>query len=239
MKLLLTRPDGKNAAMASALDALAIPYLVEPLLSVEAAAVTQAQLDELSRADILIFISTSAVSFATPWLKDQWPKATYYAVGDATADALALQGITAERSPADSQATEGLLTLPSLEQVSGKQIVIVRGKGGREAMADGLRLRGANVSYLEVYQRACPPLDAPASVSRWQSFGIDTIVVTSGEVLENLINLVPKDSFAWLRDCHIIVPSARVETQARKKGLRRVTNAGAANQAAVLDALGM
>ncbi|QYJ75006.1 uroporphyrinogen-III synthase [Shewanella sp. FJAT-52076] len=239
MKLLLTRPEGKNAAMASALDALAIPYLVEPLLSVEAAAVTQAQVDELSRADILIFISTSAVSFAPPWLQNQWPNAAYYAVGDATADALALQGIKAERSPADSQATEGLLTLPSLEHVSGKHIVIVRGKGGREAMADGLRLRGANVSYLEVYQRACPPLNAAAIVSRWQSFGIDTIVVTSGEVLENLINLVPKDSFAWLRDCHIIVPSTRVETQARKKGLLRVTNAGAANQAAVLDALGI
>lgn len=239
MKLLLTRPEGKNGAMTAALSARGIPFTVQPLLAVQPLGVTNEQLAALVGVDMLIFISTSAVSYGAKALNGTWPDAHYYAVGDATAEALLDYGIHAERAPADSQATEGLLTLPSLTNVSGKRIVIVRGRGGREAMAEGLRERGAEVSYLEVYQRASPSLDGSALSQHWQDFGVDTIVVTSGEVLENLINLVPKDSFAWLSGCHIIVPSARVEDRARELGLVRVTNAGAANQAAVLDALGM
>lgn len=239
MRLLLTRPEGKNDAMTAALTARGIPFLVQPLLSVAPLDVTDEQLKALNEADIVIFISTSAVSHGALTVKSRFPKARYYAVGDATAQALLALGIGAERSPAHSQATEGLLTLASLADVSGKQVLIVRGRGGRETMAETLRERGAEVSYLEVYRRACPELDGSVLSGQWQGFGIDTIVVTSGEVLENLLNLVPKDSFAWLSGCHIIVPSARVEDRARELGLVRVTNAGAANQAAVLEALGM
>ncbi|WP_372872842.1 uroporphyrinogen-III synthase [Shewanella sp.] len=239
MKLLLTRPEGKNGAMTAALSARGIPFLVQPLLAVTPLEVTDEQLAALAGADILIFISTSAVTHGAAAFNGNWPAADYYAVGEATADALAAEGIHCQRSPVDSQATEGLLTLPSLTRVTGKRIIIVRGRGGREAMAEALRERGADVSYLEVYQRACPSLDGRALSQSWKDFGVDTIVVTSGEVLENLINLVPKDSFAWLSSCHIIAPSARVEHRARELGLVRVINAGAANQAAVLDALGM
>ncbi|MBT1446547.1 uroporphyrinogen-III synthase [Shewanella sp. JM162201] len=243
MKVLLTRPEGKNGAMTEALNAQGISHLVQPLLAVEPIAVTDEQLGYFYGADILIFISTSAVQFASAWLTDsnEWPAGLppVFAVGDATAEALLALGVPNQRAPDDSQATEGLLTLPGLADVDDKCICIVRGVGGREAMAEALQRRGAQVQYLEVYRRACPKLDGEQLCRDWQAFGIDTIVVTSGEVLENLINLVPKDSFAWLGSCHIIVPSARVELRARELGLDIVTNAGAANQTAVLEALAM
>ncbi|MGI2202262.1 uroporphyrinogen-III synthase [Shewanella baltica] len=244
MKVLLTRPEGRNQSMVDALNERGIAHWVTPLLCVEATpAIATNTPHPLAHADMVICISANAVTFADNALTTTnpphkaWPPAQYFAVGHATWDALDQLGISALEAPDDCQQTEGLLTLAPLQEIKGKQITIIRGVGGREALAEQLTERGATVRYWEVYQRACPPLDGRQLVLQWQAFGIDTIVVTSGEVLDNLINLVPKELFAWLRSCHIIVPSNRVEAQAHAFGITQVTNANAANSKAVLNAL--
>ncbi|MCL1091550.1 uroporphyrinogen-III synthase [Shewanella profunda] len=244
MKVLLTRPEGRNQSMVDALNERGIAHYVTPLLGVEPTIhITTADPHPLADTDIIICISANAVIFADKALSKTdsqivtWPKAQYFAVGHATWEALDQLGIFAVEAPDDCQQTEGLLTLASLQNIPAKQITIIRGVGGREALAEQLTARGANVRYWEVYQRVCPPLDGHSITQQWQDFGIDTIVVTSGEVLNNLINLVPKELFAWLRSCHIIVPSNRVEAQAHAFGINQVTNANAANSKAVLNAL--
>lgn len=244
MKVLLTRPAGRNQSMVDALTTRGIEHWVTPMLLV--AATEQAAPPMFTRADMIIAISANAVSFAHDALSkvqpltssaQVWPQAVYFAVGQATRDALQQIGIQALEAPQECQQTEGLLQLPQLQQIQGKQIVIIRGVGGREALAEQLTARGAKVVYWEVYQRVTPLLDGNTVCLQWLAFGIDTIVVTSGEVLDNLFNLVPKELFAWLRSCHIIVPSIRVEAQARAFGMSNVTNANAANSQAVLNAL--
>ncbi|NMH65158.1 uroporphyrinogen-III synthase [Shewanella salipaludis] len=239
MRVLLTRPDGRNAAMAAALSARGIAHLVTPLLAVEplSGAALEAGLNRLQTADILIFISTNAVHYALSSRSRPLPSQACYAVGDATWQALSQLGIAAVKAPDEQQQTEGLLTLPALREVKGKRIVIVRGQGGRETLAEQLQARGAEVSYLEVYRRVCPPLEPQQILAQWQAFGIDTILVTSGEILENLLELVPKELFSWLRACHIIVPSPRISAQASAAGLTRVSQAKGANTQAMLDAL--
>ena len=241
MKVLLTRPKGRNQSMCDALNERQIPFIVTPLLEV----VATEDIDNtkaiaaFNHAHIIIFISTNAVEYAAKALNNQFPtSAKYYAVGKATYLALNALGIEAMEAPAECQQTEGLLTLPSLHELGGKNITIVRGVGGRETLAQQLTARGANVSYWQVYQRACPALDETI-VLTWQQQHIDTIVVTSGEVLSNLLTLVPKELFAWLHACHIIVPSSRVHEQAIQAGFTQVTNALAANSNAVLIALGL
>lgn len=242
MKILLTRPQGRNQLMVEALLARGVAHLVTPLLQVEA---TQEQqqghgMALMQHADIIIFISTNAVKFSAQAIKQTWPReAQFYAVGEATQNALAHLGISAQEAPQDCQQTEGLLTLPQLQSLSNKKIVIVRGVGGRETLANELTLRGADVSYWEVYRRACPTLTSTSNAQAWQQAKIDTIVITSGEILDNLIKLVPKELFAWLRACHIIVPSSRVQEQAIANGFQHVTNAKAANCKAILVALGL
>ncbi|WP_144211447.1 uroporphyrinogen-III synthase [Shewanella donghaensis] len=236
MKVLLSRPEGRNQAMADKLQMKGVDYMVTPLLSVIA---THNNINPhiLSQADSIIFISTNAIKFAATALNNQFPNCRYYAVGQATADALAQYGITAEVAPEESQDSEGLLSLTSLKDIEKQHIVIIRGIGGREKIAQQLTLRLANVSYWEVYQRTSPKLDPKTVCGQWQQFGIDTIIVTSGEVLENLIKLVPKELFAWLLSCHIIVPSNRVEQRAKIAGFNNVTNANGANTQAILQAL--
>lgn len=226
--------------MAESLTLRGIPFLVCPLLEVTQVAAPHCQ-TLLNSADIVIFISTNAVKYAEQQL-EHWPVHNhYYAVGHATHQALHQLGISATPTPADNQQTEGLLSLPGLQAaaIDGKNIVIVRGVGGRETLAEQLQALGANVSYCQVYQRSCPSYDKASVVNIWQAFGIDTIVITSGEALVNLISLTTKENFSWLQACHIIVPSIRVEQQANKSGFRYITNAGAANDQAVLAALSL
>ncbi|MDO6620727.1 MULTISPECIES: uroporphyrinogen-III synthase [unclassified Shewanella] len=236
MKVLLSRPEGRNQAMADKLKAKGVDFMVTPLLAVVPTH-NRINPNTLTQADSLIFISTNAVKFAAISLNDKFPDCRYYAVGQATADALSQYNITPEIAPEDSQDSEGLLSLTSLSDIKNQHIVIVRGIGGRETIAEQLTLRQANVCYWEVYQRSLPKLDSALVCSQWQQFGIDTIIVTSGDVLENLIKLVPKELFAWLQSCHIIVPSNRVEQRAKIVGLTHVTNASGANTQAVLAAL--
>lgn len=228
--------------MVEALTSRSVSYLVAPLLQIEATPAKQ-QGDGMAlfhHADIIIFISTNAVNFATQAMKQAWPSETqFYAIGAATLNALAQLGISAQEAPQDCQQTEGLLTLPQLQSLSNKKIVIVRGRGGREALASELIHRGGDVSYWEVYRRTCPRLSPQSNAQAWQQAKIDTIVITSGEILDNLIKLVPKELFAWLRACHIIVPSSRVQEQAVANGFQQVTNAKAANSKAILTALGL
>ncbi len=241
MKVLLTRPDGRNQSMIDALSERQIPFVVSPLLEVIATndIHNQAAIEAFKQADMVIFISTNAVEYAAQALNNQFPQSvTYFAVGKATFDALATYGVIAQEAPHDCQQTEGLLTLAPLQQIDEKHITIVRGVGGREALAEQLKNRGANVSYWQVYQRALPQLE-PELPLYWQQQNIDTLVVTSGEILANLIALVPKELFDWLLACHIIVPSERVCDQALQAGFTQVTNAKAANTHAVLLALGL
>ncbi|WP_394201695.1 uroporphyrinogen-III synthase [Shewanella waksmanii] len=238
MTVLLTRPEGRNQSMIEALTQKKVPHFTTPLLEVQPFKDQPAALNAFLQADIIIFISTNAVAYAAH-LCPQFPNAHYFAVGDATYRALAELGIAAEQAPADNQQTEGLLTLASLQKLNDVNVCIVRGVGGRETLAEQLQSRGANLSYWQVYQRQCPTLDAKQIVADWQQHQVDTIVVTSGEILANLINLVPKEQFAWLQACHIIVPSIRVYQQAQAAGLNQLTNAKAANKDAVLAALGL
>jgi uroporphyrinogen-III synthase len=238
MKVLLTRPDGRNQDMIEQLERRQVAHLVTPLLGIEA---TQSPIPkQFFSTDNFIFISTNAVTYAADKLQQHFPKqARYFAVGQATADALSKQGLSIFSAPESNQDSEGLLSLHQLQDVDKESFIIVRGAGGRETLAEQLSLRGAQVDYWEVYQRTLPHYDNQAICHQWQTFGIDTIVVTSGEILANLIALMPKELFAWLRSCHIIVPSNRVELQANAYGLSRITNANGANTQAILTALSL
>lgn len=238
MKVLLTRPLGRNQEMVDALKLRGIDYWLTPLL--EIVATHQGPSESQLKAEKFIFISANAVHFAAEQLDGHLPQGChYFAVGEATALALGHYGIVASSAPALQQDSEGLLTLPQLQAqaVSRHNITIVRGLGGREVLAETLEKRGAKVDYWQVYLRQRPDLDAKVVCQQWLEFGIDTLVITSGESLTNLVELVPKELFAWLQSCHIIVPSGRIQTQASSLGFHKVTNAHGANTQAVLTAL--
>ena len=187
----------------------------------------------LSAADIVIAVSAHAVKFAHHFLLQTgltWPHIEYFAVGQASADAFAEVGIQAQ-SPQDPR-SEGLLLLPALQEMTGKRVLILRGNGGRDLIAQTLASRGALVHYCATYERHYPELDGDRLTHQWQAAGLDSLLITSGELLQRLLELVPSQQQPWLYDRLLVVPSPRVAEQAEATGFTRIVIAqGASNQA--------
>ncbi|MEN8216185.1 MAG: uroporphyrinogen-III synthase [Pseudomonadota bacterium] len=179
--------------------------------------------------DIAIFISANAVEKTLPTLQSHLPP-QIVAVGKRTAKTLKAWGITA-LCPLPPYNSEALLEMPQMQTVTGKKIVIFRGEGGRELLAETLRQRGATVNYVHVYRRVQPP--APAWIANTQ---IDIITVTSQEGLRNLFAML--DGQTWLRHTPLVVMSERIRAEAeRLKVQAPIIVASAASDEGLLEAM--
>lgn len=69
------------------------------------------------------------------------------------------------------------------------------------------------------------------------SLGITTLVVTSGEQLAHLFNNVTPEQQQWLVTCHLLVPSARIASQAKQLGFSQLTQVESAANATLFNTL--
>ena len=195
------------------------------------------------RADDMLFaLSQHAVAFTHARLQQEgqrWPDAPrYFAIGRTTALALHTESGKEIRYPLDRETSEVLLQLPELQTVVGKRILILRGNGGRELLGDTLRERGAEVTFCECYQRCNKYYDGAEEAMRWQSRGVTTLVVTSGEMLQHLWSLIPQwYREHWLLHCRLLVVSERLAKLARELGWQDIKVADNADNDALLRAL--
>ena len=63
-----------------------------------------------------------------------------------------------------------------MNSVNGKRIVIFRGNGGREKLADSLRKRGAVVDYIECYERKLPNINRDILTRLWDKNTLHGII---------------------------------------------------------------
>lgn len=232
---LVVRPAAQANQLVQMLRQLGHAPLCCPLLETRPGCDLPHLGDMLREADLVIAVSMHAVHFAHHFLLQTgqtWPHIDYFAVGQASADAFAEAGIQA-LCPADPR-SEGLLALPALQGVSGRRVLILRGNDGRDLIARTLASRGALVHYCATYERHYPDLDGDALIRHWQAAGLDSLLITSGELLQRLLALVPGPQHPWLYDRLLVVPSPRVAEMAEGAGFTRIVIAqGASNQALV------
>ncbi|WP_206215660.1 uroporphyrinogen-III synthase, partial [Pseudomonas viridiflava] len=94
-------------------------------------------------------------------LERYWPQPpahiAWFTVGAATGRILADHGL-AVNYPAQGDDSEALLALPQLHTAlaatATPRVLILRGEGGREALAECLRGQGVAVDYLPLYRRS-------------------------------------------------------------------------------------
>ena len=230
---LVVRPAAQANQLVQMLRQLGHAPLCCPLLETRPGCDLPHLGEMLREADLVIAVSMHAVHFARYFLLQTgqtWPHIEYFAVGQASADAFAAVGIAA--SCPDDPRSEGLLALPALQQVAGKRVLILRGNGGRDLIASTLASRGALVHYCAAYERHYPELDGNTLTHHWQAAGLDSLLITSGELLQRLLELVPNHQRPWLFDRLLVVPSPRVAEMASAAGFIHITIAqGASNQA--------
>ncbi|WP_246047111.1 uroporphyrinogen-III synthase [Colwellia ponticola] len=239
LKVLITRPKAKAQQLALLLDQQGIANTSQILFDYQSNASTGDIATTLMHADIVIFVSVAAVEFAHASypLTNHLPHLVF-AVGKATKEALLALGInTVFSPPSEQEHSEGLLKLPQLANVKGKQVVIFRGNGGREHIAEALRQRSAKVHYLESYQRVWRTL-AINIAKQWRAQQINCIVVTSNDILIALTKYLASttDNY-WQTQCLWIVVSDRIEENAKNLGLTRVINTRSARSQILCNTL--
>nr|WP_298146653.1 uroporphyrinogen-III synthase [uncultured Pseudomonas sp.] len=245
-RLLLTRPAEESQALAEALAEQGIYSASMPLLAIEPLAETAEQRSaflELDRYTALIVISKPAARLSLQLLARYWPQPPieqpWFAVGAATAEILDAHGLNVHY-PVDGDDSEALLSLPVLQQrlaaSAAPRVLILRGEGGREWLAERLREQGVQVDYLALYCRQLPHYPAGALCQRVHAERLNGLAVSSGQGLTHMMQLAGSD-WPMLARLPLFVPSPRVAELAREAGAENVVDCRGASAAALLAAL--
>ena len=236
LHILNTRPAHQAAELTAALRAAGFTVSELPLLDIVVRELEPAQqrlLLELDRYDGIFFISANAARLgldAVAGFWSQWPwQLKTYAVGHATAELLAAEGLDVE-FPDGCADSEGLLQLPALRTVEGKRFLLMRGVGGRELLRRSLEARGAQVDVLELYRRELPA----AAKQQWEGLASvpDMVLLTSPDALRHWQHVAGDAALQplWL------VASARMTELGQAAGAR-VLEAQGADKISLLQVL--
>lgn len=248
-RLLLTRPAAECEALAATLAEADVFSRSLPLLETEALAETpeqRATILDLQSYGAIIVVSKPAARLGLDLLARHRPQPPagprWFSVGAATAQILDqyLQPHGLQAScPSAGDDSEALLALPQLDealQMPNPRVLIMRGEGGRELIAETLRQRGVAVDYLELYRRIRPQYPAGTLARVIEESQLNALLVSSAQGLDNLRQLAA-DAWAELARLPLLVPSPRVAEMARAAGARQVIDCRGASAAAVLAAL--
>ncbi|EAW28163.1 uroporphyrinogen-III synthase HemD (N terminal)/Uroporphyrin-III C-methyltransferase (C terminal) [Alteromonadales bacterium TW-7] len=207
--ILITRPEGKGAALAEQLEQAGYQASLFPVLNINYLTPSSTQLSPLINADKIIFISQDAVKALAQLKPDINIKAQFYAVGQQTADTIyELFGVRAA-TPKQFD-SEGVLALKSLAQVDDSNIVLVKGQGGRPDIAKVLKERGAFLNNCVVYEREPVPDLTSNWTDHWKSSNVHGIVITSNAAVDAMFTPLAAQQLQWLQQCHFYVASERI-----------------------------
>ncbi|NQY62300.1 MAG: uroporphyrinogen-III synthase [Alteromonadaceae bacterium] len=263
LQLLITRPENQGRVLANKLSQVGIASFCQPLFDYKTTdrktnAQNSSQIINIESTftanAIVIFVSIAAVEHANKIMPiTLWRTQNIIAVGSATQKALT--ALNLDSISPENHDSEGVLALTELsaENVKNQLVVIVKGDGGRELIAQTLTKRLAKVIYFESYQRIWR--NFPDNITqKWQADEINAIVITSKAALMRLTELLSRNARVdtpcdtddknlhkfndyWKNSCLWIVASQRIADYAKQLGLTQVINAHGANDKAMLSIL--
>ncbi len=234
LRVLVTRPEPQAEHLAAMIKAAGGHPVIIPTIAIVPVARDLWALDNLVDADMLIFVSRNAVThFIAAQPEGVMESVLLGSVGRGTTETLQQYGLPVHYQPREGSGSEALLALPELAEMKGKKIVIVRGKGGREYLADTLRQRGAQVHYLEVYERILPSLN---DLQIEQAKAVDCLICTSVESVRNLCILLHSHLESMMNK-PLLVCSDRIRKQAQELGFATLSVSDEASDEALVKQL--
>ncbi len=235
--ILVTRPAQQAVGLGALIESYNGVALDFPALEIQPAPdEIKARTILQQAAGIMIFVSPNAVGYALKLLRGASlsPQLSLGAVGKGTAKALQEAGYRIDLLPAGQYDSEGLLALPDLQAVAGKQVVIVRGIGGRPLLGNKLQERGAQVAYAEVYCRSCPEVDPTLLLDRWDR-DLDLVTATSNEILLNLKRILGQRGWPLFKQTPLLVISKRMVALAQELQFETILLAKDASNPAIVE----
>jgi len=224
--VVVTRPANQAGGLIKTIEEMgghAIPWPALMIKPIDISDQSRQYLSALKTYGHIIFISVNAVNFGLAVMVDRGidlDGMDVFAVGKTTAKALENAGIQNVHVP-EIASSDGLLAMSefSTENLKGKKCLIMRGKGGNEKLAKGLRQNGAStVDYAEVYQ-SCPADSDPIILEQhWQNNQLDLVIITSIAGLESMFAILGKKNQSQLCSTPLLTVSDRVADFAKQKG---------------------
>jgi uroporphyrinogen-III synthase len=242
LRVLVTRPQAQASSTVAAISAQGHQVLPMPCLEIVPVELDseQGQVNKYLAMDLdlyahVIVVSTNAAACFLPLAEDYWPQwphgQIWWAMGTTTQRALQAANIAQVQRAAAGETSEDLLhsLLPLIK--AGDKVLIVRGLGGRETLAQKLEQQGVKVDYAQCYRRQAP-LSAVQDSEKVQVFQPQVVVLQSGETLLNF-----DASFGHQVDrsgatMRLLLPSERVLHMAQQLGYQQcLLSEGASDQA--------
>ncbi|SDK73668.1 uroporphyrinogen-III synthase [Methylophilus rhizosphaerae] len=235
--IAVTRPPAQATRLNAAITEAGGSVISFPLLEISGLPdldAFHAAVTPLAQFQWVIFISSNAVQYGMPLLQQATipPALKFAAIGPTTASALQAYGVADVLTPEDRFDSESLLSLPAFQHMQGQRVLIVRGVGGRELMAETLTQRGAEVVFGECYRRINPQTTIASLAHEHAQNRLQGIVITSTEALRFLLDLA--GNTPWLRTVPLFVNHDRIAEQAAVHGLMAFS-AGQAGDGAMVQ----
>lgn len=234
LKILVTRPIRQAVGLVELIKQQGGEAVVFPVIEITAINIQQWVEWNPRQTNWLVFISRNAVEYFLQGHPQPLPAhIKLAAAGEGTAQTMRKHGLTVNLQPELSNGSEGLLQLPEWQQMEQQQVVIVRGEGGRELMADTLRARGATINYLEVYRRQLPSV---ATELKQQACSAHWLTATSANGVTNLLSLLSV-SCPQILQKPLLVVSERIKAFAVEQGFKQVHVSLDASDGAIIQRL--
>ena len=264
--IIVTRPSGQARQLIEVLTQSieksgvakrSLPEIVSlPLLTIVPK--TDASLADhiasvLRDTDLAIFVSPNAIESVMRLLERDWQDFSKKVIpigvmGGSSKFALQNHGVGAETKPTpiilpESNAhrdSEGLWQ--ELQKLgwdwSNKKVVIFKGEGGRDWLADTLKNAGANVEAISTYTRVPLDIDNPA----WQTihemdFSKSLWLLTSSEAVRYLGKVIEDQFIQDLNSASAICPHHNIADAAEQIGFGEVFTSESGDEALIKTTL--
>jgi uroporphyrinogen-III synthase len=248
-RVVVTRPAQQAAALLDALRAASAEPLFFPVTEIaplDDVTRLQALADTLANYALVFFVSANAIEQTLAVIpRARWPASVrIVTVGPGSARALYAQGFDDVILPESRFDSEGVLALPVMqaEAIADKRVLILRGDGGRELLAQTLAARGAKVDVLSCYQRCRADSDPAELLALFNAGGLSALSFTSSEGARNFVAILDKHDEGTVAAREMLaalpcfVPHPRIEAQLRLLGAQHIVLTGAGD-AALVDSL--
>ncbi len=225
-RVLVTRPRDQAAELVDLLRDLGADPIEAPMIRIDPPEDTEAlerAAAQASTYDLIVFASGNAVDAFVQQVLDgpgdirslHGPKLC--AVGPGTGEHLRRFGLRADLVPRDFRA-EGMLD--ALGAVSGLKVLLPRADVGREALAAGLRERGASVTEVVAYRTVIEDLSREGDPDIYRMLlerQIDVVTFTSGSAVRNFAKVFGQDQAADLLRTTAVAAIGPVTAEAAAK----------------------
>ncbi len=173
VRVIVTRPAAQAASWVANLESRGVPAVALPLIAIAApvdGAAVCAAWAALARQRLVFFVSPNAAEWFFAARPDSagWPEQVQAgSPGPGTSEVLRRLGVPAasiveppsDAAQFDSEALWGVLAHQSWDAAA---VLVVRGDGGRDWLAEQLRQCGAHVGFVAAYRRLAARIEGSA-----------------------------------------------------------------------------